>query len=502
MINKYADMVESIREIADVTRAEAVLGWDQQTYMPPKGNDARSRQMAALSGIAHEKTCSPALGDLLEKCLADPEATAEEKIIAREFKRDRDKAVKAPGWLVKKLAETAGKAHEVWVEARAKSDFNIFAPLLSELIDLSKQKADFIGYPSDGVPYDGLIDAFEPGATVKTLTPVIEKTREIIVPAVKALAEAPKRPKVEILRRNYPAKAQEALGLYVMEKMGFDMQAGRLDASVHPFTTNFDPMDVRLTTRYDENWLPGSLFGVIHECGHGLYEQGFDPAYAGTPLSDAISLGIHESQSRFWENQVGRGKPFWTFLYPKLVELFPGALSDVSFDDFYFAINNVEPSLIRVEADEVTYNLHIIVRYEIEQIMFDGQTKLSELPGIWNDKMKEYLGVTPPDDKNGILQDIHWSFGGFGYFPTYLLGNLYAAQWMNTLSAAMPNLDALIEKGELLPIRNWLKEKIHVVGRRLSAAQLVQEVSGEPLNPAHFERYLKSRFCELYNVKW
>ncbi len=502
MSKHYDELVRLIKEISDIGHSAALLSWDQETYMPPKGAEARGRQLATLSAIAHEKLCDPKLGELIEQCQEDSSLTDAQKALVREVKKDRDKEVKLPTELVRKLTETSAKAHHIWVEARERSEFAMFAPILKELVELSKQKAEAIGYPEGGVPYDALLDNFEPGATVEKLNPIIDKVREIVVPAVAAITGAERKPKIDILKRSYPVDAQEKLGLFVMEKMGFDMQAGRLDKSVHPFTTSFDPRDVRLTTRYEEHWLPGSLFGVIHECGHGLYEQGLPVEYAGTPLGEAISLGIHESQSRFWENQIGRSLPFWKFLFPKVKELFPAALSDVSLDEFHFAINNVEPSLIRVEADEVTYNLHIVVRYEVEQLLFSGDANMEDLPNYWNSKMKEYLGIEPPNDRDGILQDIHWSFGGFGYFPTYLLGNLYAAQWMATMKKQISELEELISKGELLPILEWLRENIHKHGRMYSSAELAKMVSGEELNPEHFANYLKERYGELYGVSW
>ncbi len=320
---KYDKLVSIIRDIADIHQATGLLGWDQQTYMPPKGNDARSRQMAVLAGLAHEKHCDPALGELLDDLSQSQELNDEQKALVRETKRDRDRSVKLPLELVRELTETAGRAHVVWVESRKNDDFSAFAPLLAKLVELKKQEAKAIGFDEGGVPYDALLDQYEPGATTKKLDPVIEVAREQSVKATQAIQGSDRKPNVEILKKNYPAPQQEAIGYQILKQMGYDLQAGRLDEAAHPFTSSFDPRDVRITTRYSVNWLPSSLFGTIHEAGHALYEQGLPVKYAGTPLGDSLSLGYHESQSRFWENQVGRSREFWTYFYPELQSCSP-----------------------------------------------------------------------------------------------------------------------------------------------------------------------------------
>ncbi len=498
----FEQLVAKLREISDLQNIEGLLGWDQQTYMPPKGNDARSRHIALLSALAHQKTCDPQLGQFMDDLAADASLNEEQQALLREAKHDRDKAVKVPTDLVHEIAETAGQSHAVWVEARGKNDFNLFAPYLKKLIDLKKREAEAIGYPSDGQPYDVLLDNFEPGATVDKLNPVITETREICRKAVQAITAAPKQPHLDILKRFFGEDGQEKFGTMILPQLGYDLQAGRLDRSVHPFTSGFDVNDVRITTRYQENWLPASVFGIIHETGHALYEQGLPVEHVGTPLAQALSLGFHESQSRFWENQIGRSLPFWEKFYPALKQIFPTALSNTSLEEFYFAINTVVPSLVRVEADEVTYNLHIVVRYEVEQAMFNGQVPVDDLPDLWNQKMEDYLGLRPASNAEGILQDIHWSFGGFGYFPTYLLGNLYAAQWTAALRKDMPDLDAKIRAADFIPIRDWMREKIHRHGRRYTADELCTRITGETLNPDHFGQYLKDRFAPLYNITW
>ena len=502
MSQPYRELKERLLEISDLKHAEALLEWDQQTFMPPNGNEARARQTARLSAIAHEKVCEPKLGELLDRCGEDESLADNQKAMVKEAKRDRDRAVKVPTDLVREITETAAKAHMVWAKARETNDFKLFAPYLLKLVDLRTREAEAVGFAEGGVAYDALLDQYEAGATTKMLDPILEKTREIVVPAVSAIAAAEKKPDAGILKRSFAVEGQKAFSLQVLEQMSYDFDSGRLDEAVHPFSTSFDIDDVRITTRYDKDWLPGAIFGTIHEAGHALYEMGLPKEHTGTPLAEARSLGYHESQSRFWENQIGRSLPFWKFFLPKLKSAFPGVIDDVSLEDFHFAVNNVQPSFIRVEADEVTYNLHIIVRYEMEKAIFEKSVKVEELPGLWNDKMEAYLGVRPTKDAEGVLQDIHWSFGGFGYFPTYLLGNLYAAQWMAALQRDFSELDSMIARGDLLPIRTWLKEKIHKHGRRYTADELARRVSGETLNPEHFDHYLRERFGKLYGVEW
>lgn len=496
------EVVRRFREINDLSSVQAVLEWDQQTYMPPKGNEARSRQSGLIAILAHERLVDAKLGELIEKCQADSTLSDEEKALIREAKRERDKAVKVPSELVREIADAAGNAYPVWVEARQKNDFSLYAPNLKKMVELKTREAQALGYHECGVPYDALLDNFEPGATVKNLDPIVSIARDLSIQITQAIAGSKRKPNVELLKQDFSDAEQEKFSRLLMDKMNYDLEAGRLDPSLHPFTTSFDIDDVRITTRYERNWLPGALFGTIHETGHALYDQGRSRKYWGTPLSQYLSLGIHESQSRLWENQIGRSKPFWRYFYPKLQQLFPRQLKQVSIDDFYFATNAVKPSLIRMEADEVTYNLHIVIRYELEQALFSGDLRVADLPEAWNEKMWKYLGVKPASDAEGVLQDIHWPMGSFGYFPTYLLGNLYAAQWMATMRKQIGDLDQCVAEGDLLPIKKWLNEKIHSHGRRYSPSELVRLVTGENLNPEHFGRYLKEKFGKLYEVSF
>jgi len=495
------ELVSALRDIYDLRSARAVLEWDQSTYMPPKGNDARARQIALLSELAHQKLCAEKLGELLLYCSSGVDISDDDQALVREARRDRDRAVKVPSSLVREISETCGQAHAIWIEARKKNNFKLYAPVLKKVVELKKQEAHAIGF-GQGVPYDALLDGFEPGATVKMLDPIIAETREITTRVVEATSNSRRKPKIRILRRKYPLKQQEQFGFAVLLKMGYDLDAGRLDSAVHPFSTSFDVEDSRITTRYDERYFNDAIFSTIHEGGHALYEQGFQKKYSGTPLAEAISMGIHESQSRLWENQVGRSLQLWKYFFPKARKLFPQALSGVKLEDFYFAINAVQPSLIRVDADEVTYNLHIIIRYELEQALFSGEIQVQDLPKLWNDKMKAYLGIRPRKDSEGVLQDIHWSFGGFGYFPSYLLGNLYAAQWSAFMKKDLKKFDQLLTQGNLVPIKKWLNENIHQHGRRYNAQQLIMKITGEALNPEYFGNYLRDKFQPLYDVKW
>ncbi|HEX5036173.1 MAG TPA: carboxypeptidase M32 [bacterium] len=490
----YPELIRRLREIHTLRGASAVIGWDEQVCMPPKGTEARAQQAALLETLVHEQQADPKLGECLEACARDPKLSEVRKAVVREARRDYDKAVKIPADLVHEISETSVKAHAVWVEARKKNAFRSFAPLLSRLVDLRKREAEALGYPKDGVPYDALLDHFEPGATVRELDPVFARTRKITIAATRAIAKSGRKADVSILKRRFPIESQEKLSRFLLDAMHYDLKAGRLDRSIHPFTTGIDIRDVRITTRYEERWLPGGLFGTIHEAGHALYEQALPLDHAGTPLGEALSMGLHESQSRLWENQIGRSLAFWKFLFPRVRRLFPDALAGVSLKDFYWAINAVRPSLIRVEADEATYNLHIIVRYELEKALFADAVSVKDLPALWNAKMKEYLGVVPRNDAEGVLQDIHWSSGSFGYFPTYLLGNLYAAQWMAALRRDFPDLDRRLARGDLLTAKKWLNEKIHRHGRRYTASELCRRVSGEILNPEYFGKYLQAKY--------
>lgn len=493
----YQELLRRLREIGTAGAVAALLDWDQETYMPPKATADRANQLAWLAGQVHQRLTDPALGTVIEK--SERETNGDESAAAnvREARRDFDRAVKIPTPLVEEIARTSSTAKSAWAAARKESDFPKFVPHLEKLLDLKRRVADCVGWTTE--PYDALMDEYEPGARAAEVQAVFDAVKRDIVPLVAAIAKAPRQPNLDILKRHAPREAQQAFNRSVAEAMGFDFDAGRIDTSVHPFCGGYAPHDVRLTTRYDEHYMPQSLFGIMHEAGHGLYEQGFDAAHTGTPMCQAVSLGIHESQSRLWENMVGRSRPFWEHFFPALQRQFP-ALADVKLDDWHFAVNNVRPSLIRVEADEVTYGLHIMLRFDLERRMIAGTLAVKDVPAAWNEGMKSLLGITPPNDAQGCLQDIHWSIGIFGYFPTYALGNLCAAQFFDAARAALPDMDERIRRGELRPLREWLRENIHRHGKRFRADELVRRITGRPLSHEPFASYLKAKFQPLYGL--
>lgn len=494
----YQQFIARVREIGTIAAVNSLLDWDHETYMPKKAAEDRANQAAWGAGIAHEKLTDAGLGNLLAKLeREDLNGDAAASTNLREIRRDFDRATKLPRSLVEDIARTSMLAKDAWSKARKDSNFPAFAPHLEKLLRLKREVADKIGWTTE--PYDALMDEYEPGARAADVQAVFEAVKKELVPLVAAIRTAPRQPDSNILSRHCPQTGQQALNRRIAECMGFDFDAGRIDTSVHPFCSGATPLDVRLTTRYDEKYMPMSLFGVMHEAGHGLYEQGLDPAHTGTPMAQAVSLGIHESQSRLWENMVGRGRPFWEHFYPALQREFP-SLAGVALDAWHFAINTVRPSFIRVEADEVTYGLHIMLRFDLERRLIANSIAVKDVPAAWNDGMKQLLGITPATDAEGCLQDIHWSMGIFGYFPTYALGNLYAAQFFAAAQRALPDLDAQLHAGNLLPLREWLRARIHSHGKRYRANELVKLVTGEPLSPTPFVQYLHAKFKPLYGL--
>ena len=489
--------METYREISDLYGAMALMGWDQETYMPSRGAASRGRQLATLSGLVHERLTSDEMRTALEHAGAEA-LTPDQEVNIREIIRASDRAVKIPVTLVKELTETSSAAIGVWIKARQENDFPSFAPWVTKLVELQHEVAEAVGYEDE--PYDALLDEYEPGATAKETAEVLESIRAPLVDLVRRIGQSSVRPRTDFLERNYPVEDQRRMGVMAAERMGFDFEAGRLDIAPHPFCTHMGVNDVRLTTRYSETLPMQSFYGVIHEAGHGLYEQGQDPDHEGTPRGSSVSLGIHESQSRLWENMVGRSRAFWRYFYPEFTAIFPNQAADVSEEEIYAAVNEVKPSLIRVEADELTYNLHILLRFEIERGLFTNEFKVGDLAAVWNEKMINFLGIEPPDDSDGVLQDIHWSHGSFGYFPTYSLGNLYAAQFYRAAEGDMPDLTERIARGELLPLRDWLRKNIHRPGMTYRAGELVRHVTGEPLSPDHFLSYVSAKYGSLYRL--
>jgi carboxypeptidase Taq len=399
--------------------------------------------------------------------------------------------------LVEELARVTTRAQQIWEEARQADDFATFQPWLLKIVDLKRQEAKAIGYST--VPYDALLDEYEPGATTAEITQVFAALRDDLVPLVRSILASGKKPKREILDREYPVEQQRAFGQAAAAAIGFDFDSGRLDVTTHPFCSGIGPGDCRITTRYNPRRFNEAFFGILHEAGHGIYEQGLDPAHFGTPAGSAASLGIHESQSRLWENQVGRGRPFWEHFFSKAQQTFPSA-RDVKLDDFVFAINDVQPSFIRVEADEATYNMHIILRFELEQALLSGDLQPADVPGAWNERFEKAFQLTPPNNALGCLQDIHWSMGGLGYFPTYTLGNLYAAQFMEQARMDLGELDGDFRRGEFGRLKGWLNEKIHRLGQRFPAAELCKRVTGRPLTHKPLISYLRAKYEPLYDI--
>jgi len=479
---------------------EALLGWDERTYMPKNGAEARSNQVALLSGMIHDRMTAPRVGELLDviegsDLLSDPESVT--AVSFREARRGYEKQVKLPKDLVEALAKTTSLAQSVWTEARQKSDFGMFLPKLKEVIDLKHRQAEAYGYETE--PYDALLDDYEPDMTSAEISRVFGELRDELVPLVKKIADSPKKPDISIIENDYPVDLQEKFGREAAAAIGYDFDSGRLDVTAHPFTIGIAPGDVRITTRYNPKHLGQALFGTLHEGGHAMYEQGLPYEHYGTHFCDSVSLGIHESQSRMWENLVGRGKPFWDHFFPKAKGTFP-VLKDVSFEDFFFAINDVRPSLIRVEADEVTYNLHILLRFEIERDVFSGKIKAEDLPAVWNEKFNDYFGLTPANDSEGCMQDVHWSAGLFGYFATYALGNLYASQFFGKAKADMPDMETKFASGDYSGLLSWLRKNIHSQGKRYHAKDLVEKVTGKSLSHKPMMEYLNTKYGELYGV--
>ncbi len=498
-----AQLQEQLAEIKALSEAAAVLEWDQQTYMPPGGAGARAAQITALVGVIHEKATgddTARLLDAAERQAVGLDYDSDDAAYLRAARRDFDLATKVPTALVAEMARVTTLAHEQWAQARAESDWGRFAPWLTQILDLTRQTADHLGH--GGEQYDALLDQYEPGMTTAEVRAMFEAIKPDLVALVQAIAaKGPEAVDDSVLHRDFDEETQRRFGEKVVTALGYDFSRGRQDRAVHPFCTSFGRDDVRITTRFDKNFLPMALFGSIHETGHALYEQGVAERYAGNILADGASLGFHESQSRLWENLVGRRRPFWQRFYPDLQAAFPEALRDADAETFYRAINKVAPSLIRVEADEVTYNLHILLRFEMEQALLSGEISVEGAPAAWNAKMQQYFGLTPPDDAHGILQDVHWSGGSLGYFPTYSVGNLLSVQLYDKANRDLGGeIEAQIAVGEFAPLLGWLRENVHQYGRKYLPKELVQRVVGGPLDPAPYLRYLKTKFGAVYGV--
>lgn len=489
----YQDFIKEVKALNTLSCISGLLQWDQQTQMPKKCLEQRAQQSELLSGLVHQRFTSPKLGEMLAALTEAKNwgALSEvEQVNVREVKRAYDRAVKLPTRLVQEISRVCSLGNEAWAEARQKNQYELFASWLEQQIKLQREAAQCYGFAN---AYDGLMDEYEPGSSAAEVEKLFARLKKDLIPLAGWAQEQCQQAKQSPVVGKFPRAVQEKVSKILLGKMGFDLESGRLDTAVHPFCIGLAG-DVRLTTRYDEEDFRPAFYGTIHEGGHGLYEQGFLPEHRNTPMGQATSLGIHESQSRFWENVIGRSHPFCKHMLPVLKQSFPQEFASVTEEQLFWWVNQVRPSLIRVEADEVTYHLHILLRFELEQAMIDGSVSVKELPHLWNEKMKQYLGLNPPTETLGILQDVHWSIGSIGYFSTYTLGSLYAAQWMRRMKQEMPNCESRIANGELLPIRDWLREKIHHRGQYFRATELCKDVTGEPLNPQYFVDYIREKF--------
>jgi len=491
-----------LAELADLRNAAQLLGWDQQTMMPPRGAGARAEALATLERMTHEKFVAADTGRLLEaatKQLADPDGDSDDARLVAVTRRHWEKARRVPSDLAADIARAGSVGQEAWVHARAESNFAAFAPYLERNIELGRRYVEC--FDDFEHPYDVLLDDYEPGMKTAEVERLFAQLRSELVPLIATLARDGDPVDDDCLHGQFPAPSQRELVSDVVAQMGFDRSGWRLDDAVHPFATSFGSDDVRITTRWDEGYFASALFGAMHECGHGLYESGIAASLQRTPLGHGESLGLHESQSRMWENMVGRGRPFCGVLAPRIAELFGGPLEGLDPDTLYRAVNRVKPSYIRVEADEATYGLHIVLRFELEQALIDGGVAVTELPEAWNGRFAQYLGLDVPDDARGVLQDVHWSHGLIGYFPTYALGNLIAGQLWERAHVELPDLERQIAANELSPLREWLRERVHRHGAKFSAAELVERVAGEPIMVAPFVSYLKRKLADVYELQ-
>ena len=498
MSSNYQKLVQRLEETSRLGGIMGILHWDQEVIMPTGAADSRAKQMGVLAGIIHEKSTDPAIGELLDNLNQENSFNSFERCNIDEARRDYEMETKVPKSLVMELAELSSKGHQVWVKARSENRFADFAPVLSQLIELKKRWAEYVSPNLHA--YDANIDVYERGMKTDDITPVFERLKSELIPLIREIQASDYKPDSAFLSGDFSVDKQEALGRAISEEMGFAFDRGRMDVSVHPFCGGSHPTDVRITTRYRTDNFIESLYAVIHETGHGLYEQGRMKEGRDLPASEALTMGVHESQSLFWERMIAQNRPFCKRYFPLITKTFPENFNGVSVDQFYEAVNTSQPSFIRVEADEVTYPMHVILRYEIEKGLFDGSIEVKTLPELWNSKMKEYLGVEPPTDTLGVLQDTHWSGGAFGYFPSYTLGAIYASQFYQTLIDEKPDLDKEIESGNLATIREWLNQKIHQKGRLLSVPELIKEVTGDNLNPTVFLNYLKTKYRTIYRL--
>lgn len=499
MQKKFDELRKRYEEVAALGSARAVLAWDQRVTMPTGGAPGRARAMSALARTVHAKATAPEIGALIKETWDWAQAKGPDSFEAaylRVLKRDYDHGTRLPSDFVAEISAAASASMSAWESAKKNSDFSAFAPHLEKMVEINRRQAEFL---APGEPaYDTLLDLYEPGMRRAELEPLLKDIAEGLKPVIRAIAEKRSAVSDEILRGDFEESAQIALADETVGALGFDFSKGRQDRSMHPFTTGFSLSDTRITTWTMRDWLPASIYASIHECGHALYMMGAPEEFEFTPLAGGAGLGVHESQSRFWENIVGRSRPFCEWLLPRMRKHFPGKFDRVSQEQLYMAINKSGPSLIRVEADEVTYDMHIALRFRLETALLDGTLKAKDLPEAWNAGMKEYFGIEPKNDAEGALQDVHWSQGTIGYFPTYSLGNLMAAQLNEAMRSDLPGMDGMISRGEFGPILGWLREKIHRHGAKYFPADLLRKATGQERDAAPFLRYIKAKYSGIY----
>jgi len=501
MNEKYNQLKTSMQEIWDLTKAQAILAWDRQTKMPPKGAAARTRQTSTLSRLIHERSTSDELGQLLEDLtpwLDELDFDSDEAALIRLAQRNYRKLTAVPTELVIEQTQVGGEANVAWIKARQENDFASYLPYLEKMFELAQRYADC--FPEVDHPYDALLDSYEPGMTVEIVNRVFDEVKGPQSELIKAIAESGVEIDDSLLHQDFPQAEQLEVARKAVEILGYDFERGRLDLTTHPFSTSFSVDDARITTRVNENFLNACLFASMHEAGHALFELGVSPRLEGLPLARGCSSGVHESQSRLFENLIGRSRTFSSHLYPILQKHFPSQLDNSNAEAYYRAINKVKPSYIRVEADEVSYNLHIILRFEIELGILNGDILIKDLPEAWNEKFKSYLGVVPPTDTEGVLQDVHWSWGLIGHFTSYAMGNIIASQWWHQMAQDIPNQDELMVQGNITPIREWLIENVHQHGRKYLPTELIQRVTGGPIDTAPYLAYLQSKYGELCHL--
>lgn len=491
----YNQFVTYMQRVADIQHATAVLHWDQEIFMPKNAAANRARQSATLSGVAHRMATSEELRSFLNELMADDSLDSIQRINVEKSNHDFLKATKIPESFVEKLQHAISESFQAWSQAKEADDYSLFAPKLKTLIELKKEEAEIVGY--DHHPYEALMDDYEPGMKIEVLDRVFDQVRQQLPILLKKISQTPQVDN-SFLFKSFNKDSQWDFSLHVLREMGYDFDEGRQDITSHPFTTSFGPGDVRVTTRVAENDLGEIIWSTIHEGGHALYEQGLMKSEYGLPSGSYASLSVHESQSRLWENNVGRSLPYWKHMFADLKQRFPKQLASVSDIDFFKGTNKVEPSLIRTSADELTYHFHVLIRYEIEKAIFSKEVEVEDLPSLWNEKYKKYLEIEVPSDQKGILQDVHWSYGSFGYFPTYSLGSFYAAQYYEAAKQAIPNLEQNIEAGNTKELLSWLRDQIHKHGRRYNAEELCKKVTGKGLDFNDFYNYAFQKYQTIY----